>query len=178
MDNWQDMKRLEGLADSLLTQHEGHQERLVHAQQKASDLIDILDSASSSAANLRTSIYKSLGWGSWWPYVFCPLTSLVVGSYGLPPSATRNLMLISLGKLYYPIFLPLKDAHDEKYVGEVAGFGVTIAKHYGNDIHTAFTSYTKVPMKANSTTAPEEVMFSKNGFANDEIWRLRANKSF
>lgn len=98
MDNWQDMKRLEGLADSLLVQHEGHQERLVHAQQTATDLIDILDSASSSAATLRTSIFNSLGLSSWWPYIFCPLTSLVVGSYGLPPSATRNLMLISLGK--------------------------------------------------------------------------------
>ncbi|EHK24957.1 uncharacterized protein TRIVIDRAFT_31498 [Trichoderma virens Gv29-8] len=92
------MKKLESLADSLLVQHKGHQEQLVSAQQTASDLIDILDSASSSAVTLRSSIYSGFGWGSWWPYVFCPLTSLVVGSYGLPPSATRNIVLISLGE--------------------------------------------------------------------------------
>lgn len=92
------MKKLEGLADSLLAQHKGHQEQLVSAQQTASDLIDILDSASSSAVTLRGTIYSGFGWGSWWPHVFCPLTSLVVGSYGLPPSATRNIMLISLGE--------------------------------------------------------------------------------
>ncbi|PTB42817.1 uncharacterized protein TrAFT101_001400 [Trichoderma asperellum] len=152
-----DMKRLEGLADSLLIQHEGHQERLVHAQQTASNLVDILDSASSSAATLRTSIYNSIGWGSWWPYVFCPLTSLVVGSYGLPPSATRNFMLISLG--------------------EIAGFVVSIAKHYGNDIHTAFTSYKKVPLQTNSTIALDEVMFSNDDFLNGETWRLRFNRN-
>ncbi|EHK48298.1 hypothetical protein TRIATDRAFT_316381 [Trichoderma atroviride IMI 206040] len=151
------MKRLEGLADSLLVQHEGHQERLVHAQQTASNLIDLLDSASSSAATLRTSIYNGLGLSSWWPYIFCPLTSLVVGSYGLPPSATRNLMLISLG--------------------EIAGFGVSIAKRYGGDMHTAFTSNRKMPARANSTTASDEDLFSYNDFANNEVWRVRFNKN-
>ncbi|PTB76682.1 hypothetical protein M440DRAFT_1438458 [Trichoderma longibrachiatum ATCC 18648] len=92
------MQKLEGLADSLLAKHKAHKERLSDAQQTASDLIDILDSASTSAVTLRSSLYNSFGWGSWWPYVFCPLTSLVVGSYGLPPSATRNVVLISLGE--------------------------------------------------------------------------------
>ncbi|KAM0251278.1 hypothetical protein ACHAQJ_008269 [Trichoderma viride] len=148
------MKRLEGLADSLLVQHEGHQERLVHAQQTASDLVDILDSASSSATTLRTSIYNSFGWGSWWPYVFCPLTSLVVGSYGLPPSTTRNFVLISLG--------------------EMAGFGVSVAKDYGHDIYTAFTSY-KLPTGANSTIVFDDAIYS-SGFAHGDFQQIKVNK--
>ncbi|KAL7790440.1 hypothetical protein V8C37DRAFT_179911 [Trichoderma ceciliae] len=151
------MEKLEGLAEFLLVQHEGHQERLVQAQQTASDLIDILDSASSSAATLRSSIYSSLGWGSWWPYVFCPLTSLVVGSYRLPPSATRNLVLISLG--------------------EMAGFGMSIAKHYGNDIYTAFTSYSKVPIRANSTIPFNEAIYSNNGIVYDDVHQMKFSES-
>ncbi|RFU81686.1 nuclear membrane fusion kar5 [Trichoderma arundinaceum] len=143
------MKKLEGLADSLLVQHEGHQERLVHAQQTASDLIDILDAASSSAVTLRSSIYSNFGWGSWWPYVFCPLTSLVVGSYGLPPSATRNFMLISLG--------------------EMAGFGVSIAKYYGNDIYTAFSSH---GARANSTIAFDKAIYPKSSFIHDDFQQI------
>ncbi|KAL6866642.1 hypothetical protein J3F83DRAFT_116580 [Trichoderma novae-zelandiae] len=150
------MIKLEGLADSLLVQHKGHQEQLSNAQQTASDLIDILDSASTSAVTLRSSISSSFGWGSWWPYVFCPLTSLVVGSYGLPPSATRNLVLISLG--------------------EMAGFGVSIAKHYGNDIYTAFTSATKLPIRTNSTTIFDEAMYSNTAFTHDSFQQLKLNE--
>lgn len=65
----------------------------------------------------------------------------------------------------------------ENYVGEIAGFGVSIAKQYGSDMHTAFTSNKKMPTRANSTIAPDEDIFSYNDFANNEIWRLRFNKN-
>ncbi|UKZ55223.1 hypothetical protein TrVGV298_009042 [Trichoderma virens] len=151
------MKKLESLADSLLVQHKGHQEQLVSAQQTASDLIDILDSASSSAVTLRSSIYSGFGWGSWWPYVFCPLTSLVVGSYGLPPSATRNIVLISLG--------------------EMAGFGISLAKQYGNDIHTVFTTYGKVPPGANSTPSFDEDIYSNTNLARNNLYQFKLNEA-
>lgn len=54
---------------------------------------------------------------------------------------------------------------------------VSIAKHYGNDIHTAFTSYKKVPLQTNSTIALDEVMFSNDDFLNGETWRLRFNRN-
>lgn len=38
--------------------------------------------------------------GHWWPYVICPAFSLVMGSYGLPPSVTRNIALIALGETF------------------------------------------------------------------------------
>ncbi|PNP51555.1 hypothetical protein THARTR1_07811 [Trichoderma harzianum] len=137
--------------------HKGHQEQLVSAQQTASDLIDILDSASASAVTLRGSIYGGFGWGSWWPHVFCPLTSLVVGSYGLPPSATRNIMLIGLG--------------------EVVGFGISIVKHYGSDIHTAFSSHGKVPLRANSTPSFDEVIYSNNGVSRDDLYQFKLGEA-
>ncbi|KAL7946537.1 hypothetical protein V8C42DRAFT_320954 [Trichoderma barbatum] len=147
------MKKLEGLADTLLAQHKGHQEQLVSAQQTASDLMDILDSASSSAITLRGSIYSSFSSGSWWPYIFCPLTSLVVGSYGLPPSATRNIVLISLG--------------------EMAGFGLSIAKHYGNDIHAAFTPPNKMQIRANSTPLFDDAIYSNTDFAQKDFHQFK-----
>lgn len=64
-----------------------------------------------------------------------------------------------------------------KYVGEIAAFGVSIAKHYGNDIHAAFTPYKKVPIKVNSTIALDGDIFSNNDFENDEVWRLKFKKS-
>ncbi|KAL7782475.1 hypothetical protein V8C43DRAFT_197785 [Trichoderma afarasin] len=151
------MKKLEGLADSLLAQHKGHQEQLVSAQQTASDLIDILDSASSSAVTLRGSIYSGFGWGSWWPHVFCPLMSLVVGSYGLPPSATRNIMLISLG--------------------EMVGFGISIVKHYGSNIHTAFSSHGKLPLRANSTPSFDEAIYSNNGLSRGDLYQFKPEEA-
>ncbi|KAL7913259.1 hypothetical protein GGI35DRAFT_491432 [Trichoderma velutinum] len=147
------MKKLEVLADSLLAQHRGHHEQLVSAQQTASDLIDILDSASSSAVTLRSSIYGGFGWGSWWPHVFCPLMSLIVGSYGLPPSATRNIVLISLG--------------------EVVGFGISFVKHYRSDIHTEFSSHGKVPLRVNSTPSLDETIYSNNGFYRDDLYQSK-----
>lgn len=37
---------------------------------------------------------------AWWPYVICPAVSLVLGSYGLPPSMLRNLGLIAAGEAF------------------------------------------------------------------------------
>ncbi|KAL7816217.1 hypothetical protein V8C26DRAFT_97895 [Trichoderma gracile] len=152
------MQQLEGLADSLLVKHKAHKERLSNAQQTASDLMDILDSASTSAVTLRSSIYNSFGWGSWWPHVFCPLTSLVVGSYGLPPSAMRNVVLIG--------------------IGEMAGLGVSIAKHYGNDFYAAFTPTNKSPIRTDSnlTTVSDEDKYARTSFRHAHFEQLKLNE--
>lgn len=65
----------------------------------------------------------------------------------------------------------------KNYVGEIVGFGVSIAKQYGNDMHAAIASYRKMPVKANSTMALDEDIFLHRGFTNDEVWRLRFNKN-
>lgn len=93
------MERLEGFAHTLSQQQAHHQESLEKAHLVATRLTDTLEIASSSATTLGASVSKGLGLSGWWPYIFCPAASLVMGSYGLPPSAGRNILLIGLGRL-------------------------------------------------------------------------------
>ncbi|KAK5987815.1 hypothetical protein PT974_11949 [Cladobotryum mycophilum] len=141
------MKRLEGMADTLSIQQEGHQERLDHAQQSATELLGILDSASSSAATLQSSIYSGFGWTAWWPYVFCPITSLVVGSYGLPPSTTRNFLLIGLG--------------------EIAGLAMSVANQYGAKFGAEVTIHNKEDAKFNKTVTFHDTIYPNSDLPLD-----------
>lgn len=92
------MVRLEGFAHNLSLEHAHHQGSLKQAQSIAGQLMDTLESASSTATTLGTSMSSKLGFGEWVPYIFCPVVSLVMGSYGLPPSTGRNILLIGLGE--------------------------------------------------------------------------------
>lgn len=44
------------------------------------------------------SRWTLLGLGNWVPYIVSPVATLLLGSYGLAPSATRNLGLVALGE--------------------------------------------------------------------------------
>ncbi|GKT70894.1 nuclear membrane fusion protein kar5 [Colletotrichum tofieldiae] len=74
------------------------------------DLLETLDDMVASTSEVRGSLGYRSSWTSWLPYVICPAASLLMGSYGLPPSAVRNIGLIALG--------------------EVAGFVVSYAKNF------------------------------------------------
>lgn len=84
-------------ADDLALRLERHTDTLGYAQERSGDLLETLEQASVSATAVKDSISQQSGWSSWWPYIICPSASLVMGSYGLPPSAFRNLALITLG---------------------------------------------------------------------------------
>ncbi|KAG7135756.1 hypothetical protein HYQ45_006568 [Verticillium longisporum] len=110
----QGMKTLLGLSDKLATKYEDHVEMIEQAHSKAGDILDKLTEASASASTVHDSIRGSVGWMNWWPYIICPTVSLTMGSYGLPPSAVRNLGLVALG--------------------ELTGLAISLARHFPRDI--------------------------------------------
>ncbi|PHH60735.1 hypothetical protein CDD81_1317 [Ophiocordyceps australis] len=92
------LEKLLDLAKALALKYEDHHESLKQAQRIASHVQHILDSVTASATSFRSSIIGGFGMGKWWPHVMCPVASLILGSYGLPPSAMRNILLIGLGE--------------------------------------------------------------------------------
>jgi hypothetical protein len=94
----QDMERLEYMADSLSIKYSAHEGSLDIVQQRAMDITSTLESAATSATAFQAHVSRGFGFAGWWPYVVCPAASLWMGSYGLHPSAIRNLLLISIGK--------------------------------------------------------------------------------
>jgi hypothetical protein len=99
------MDQLVVFVNTLANQYESHSESLNKAQQQAEEVLGTLESAASSAISLRESMTRSIRLGGWWPYIYCPVASLLLGSYGLPPSALRNLTLIGLGLFTKPLFI-------------------------------------------------------------------------
>ncbi len=89
------------ITGTLSSQYHEHTQRLTQAQNLTSDLLDTIEATTTSAAQFQETLLsqRHVG-GNWWPYVICPTASLVMGSYGLPPSAFRNLGLLALGELF------------------------------------------------------------------------------
>lgn len=112
------MHQLELYVDAMSSRYNEHGERLKEAQRKADQILGTLDSAASSVASFRSSISSTFSLKGWWPYIYCPVASLIMGSYGLPPSATRNIVLIGLGEIagylisniahHITVFLPVE----------------------------------------------------------------------
>ncbi|KJZ74650.1 hypothetical protein HIM_06000 [Hirsutella minnesotensis 3608] len=96
----ENMQKLNEVAGDLTIKHEAHQRSLEQAQQKALQVLDTLEVVSSSAGSLKQSLLSGLGLSQWWPYLFCPLVTLTIGSYGLPPSASRNIALVGMGEIF------------------------------------------------------------------------------
>lgn len=93
------MHYLEIYVNAISSSYQEHGEKLRQAQRRADDILGTLDSAASSAVSLQSSVLGTFGFRGWWPYIYCPMVSLVMGSYGLPPSATRNIVLVGLGEV-------------------------------------------------------------------------------
>ncbi|KJK81836.1 hypothetical protein H634G_03099 [Metarhizium anisopliae BRIP 53293] len=106
------MEELSLLADLVADKHHSHQEMLQSAQNETAYLLASLEAASFSMGNLRAS-FSDLGSVGWWPYIICPAATLVLGSYRLQPSATRNILLLG--------------------VGEIAGFLMAFANMHGGE---------------------------------------------
>lgn len=94
------MDRLAHATTKLITmqEHQGYQIAL--ANNITLELLNTLEMVSTSASVMTFSLSQSLSnaGSKWWPYLLCPIASLVMGSYGLPPSAVRNIGLIILGE--------------------------------------------------------------------------------
>ncbi|KAI1098224.1 hypothetical protein F4804DRAFT_350608 [Jackrogersella minutella] len=94
----QGMQRLIGVSGNLATEYDEHTNRLHLAHNLTDGIHNSLVDTAASAAYVGSSILRQSSASSWWPYVWCPAASLVLGSYGLPPSGTRNLALLALGE--------------------------------------------------------------------------------
>ncbi|KAI1077241.1 hypothetical protein F5B20DRAFT_552825 [Whalleya microplaca] len=93
------MNRLIGISENLSNQHDDHANLLRQAQNMTNDILDSLEDTAVIATRVNNSVRKESSATTWWPYIWCPLASLTMGSYGLPPSAMRNLGLVALGEV-------------------------------------------------------------------------------
>lgn len=91
------MENLAALAHGLTLGQQHHQEHLRDVHEMAERILETLTSVSLSLGSLRGFLLGARRYSRWWPCVVCPATTLVVGSYGLPPSTMRNLLLFVLG---------------------------------------------------------------------------------
>ncbi|RYP29346.1 hypothetical protein DL767_006762 [Monosporascus sp. MG133] len=92
------LQRLVDVTEGLSTKYDDHTELLYRARNMTSDILSTLEDTAASASFIGDSFSKHDSASSWWPYIWCPAASLVMGSYGLPPSALRNLGLLALGQ--------------------------------------------------------------------------------
>lgn len=101
------MEKLSELTEVVTNKQKAQEEVLNKVQNETSHILLALEAASFSTGNLQTS-FSELGWGSWWPYVIFPAASLLLGSYGLQPSVTRNILLLGAGKYRVPSCFSLR----------------------------------------------------------------------
>ncbi|KAJ2989035.1 hypothetical protein NUW58_g3673 [Xylaria curta] len=94
----QGMQRLINISDTLATKYDIHTRLLQQAQNITQDILDTLGDTAASAIALGGIFPQTPSFKSWWIYIWCPVVSLVMGSYGLPPSLLRNLALFALGE--------------------------------------------------------------------------------
>lgn len=91
------MGRLIDATEALTGRYDQHTHLLQQAQNMTHEILSTLEDTASSAATISDTFTTESSVASWWPFVWCPAASLVMGSYGLAPSATRNLALVALG---------------------------------------------------------------------------------
>ncbi|KAI1457002.1 hypothetical protein F4805DRAFT_458172 [Annulohypoxylon moriforme] len=91
------MQRLIGISETLATEYDDHANHLHQAHNITNGILESLEDTAASAFYVKNSVLRQSS-TSWWPYIWCPAASLVLGSYGLPPSGTRNLGLLAIGR--------------------------------------------------------------------------------
>ncbi|KAI2609634.1 uncharacterized protein GGS25DRAFT_530719 [Hypoxylon fragiforme] len=94
----QDAQETAAIIQDTMTKLEQLESTLEQVQNVSVDIQETLEDTAVSAAYVSDSFYRQSPLSSWWPYVWCPAVSLVLGSYGLPPSVTRNVVLVTLGE--------------------------------------------------------------------------------
>lgn len=93
------MQRLIDISDTLASKYDAHTDLLRQAQNITNEILNTLEDTAASAAAVGDGFLGQTSLKSWWLYIWCPVVSLVMGSYGLPPSMLRNFGLIALGKV-------------------------------------------------------------------------------
>jgi hypothetical protein len=97
------VQRLVNASEALATKQEAHAELLHEVGNITIVILETLGETASSATVISDAFSGYRAPTSLWLYVGCPVASLVLGSYGLPPSLLRNIVLVALGG--YPVCL-------------------------------------------------------------------------
>lgn len=91
--------------DSLSDRYKDHILAVAEARNMTEDMLETLQGVAESvfvieeANRSRWNAYGlGFGFGTWVPYIVSPVFTLLLGSYGLEPSALRNLGLVVLGE--------------------------------------------------------------------------------
>jgi hypothetical protein len=92
------MDRLATATETLTTKFDDHSTMLKQANNITNDILDALEETAAVASSMNDSFFMRATTRSWWPFVVFPTASLVMGSYGLPPSILRNLGLLAFGE--------------------------------------------------------------------------------
>lgn len=98
------MSRLQDIAETLWLRQEHQVADFSIAEESMRGVLGSIKSLESSTERIKGNLLTGVSWSGWWPYIVCPAMSLVIGSYRLAPSASRNLLLLGLGG--YLIFTP------------------------------------------------------------------------
>jgi hypothetical protein len=91
------MQRVATMQEGFLARQRDQNNLLEEAQNKSQVVLDTLVGVATASETLASIMTNRLSWVSWGPYMWCPIVSLTLGSYGLPPSPQRNLVLIAIG---------------------------------------------------------------------------------
>jgi hypothetical protein len=91
------MQHLIDVAETLSSSYDDHTELLYQAQNQTSEILETLEDTAASVSTIGDILSLHSSTSSRWPYFWSPIASLVLGSYGLRPSAPRNLGLVALG---------------------------------------------------------------------------------
>ncbi|KAK3295130.1 uncharacterized protein B0H64DRAFT_138781 [Chaetomium fimeti] len=94
----QGMDRLVTATEKLSTKFDDHAGMLKQANNITNDILDALEETAAVASSMNESFFTRVTTRSWWPFVVFPTASLVMGSYGLPPSMLRNIGLLAFGE--------------------------------------------------------------------------------
>ncbi|CAK7198575.1 hypothetical protein SEUCBS139899_001238 [Sporothrix eucalyptigena] len=111
--------QLQGMANTFMADFQDHAYFLAKAKTLTNDMLDTIEATVAATSTIQNMVWTYLGLASWWPYIVCPVISLIAGSYGLPPSILRNFGLLTLGELAAVAI------SSYSYIREVAGVFLT-----------------------------------------------------
>lgn len=72
---------------------------LAQASNETSGILDKLEATAAASTTIQQSYVARSAAAGWWPYFACPVISIIMGSYGLPPSILRNFGLFAFGEV-------------------------------------------------------------------------------
>ncbi|CAK7270107.1 hypothetical protein SEPCBS57363_003936 [Sporothrix epigloea] len=93
------MIQLASVTQSLMANMSDHTRLLAQASNLTNDMLDTLEATAAATSTIQNALSGYGERAKWWPFVVCPMVSLVMGSYGLPPSIVRNIGLLTFGEM-------------------------------------------------------------------------------